>query len=117
MRQRAFGSSLFRVGKFLKSVRVSDRALFHERHGTSSSSVRVGPTVDGGELSVRCREATSGHRAGLSPGEPFSLSLLWAGGLSGSRYGAKELAASELPDCNKNALPTDTSLGALSVFH
>ena len=91
-----FGSSLFQVGKFLKLVRVSDRALVHERHGPSSISVRVGPTVEGGELSVRCREATSGHRTGLSPGEPFSLSLLRAGGLSGSRYGAKELAASEL---------------------
>ena len=90
------GSSLFQVGKFLKPVRVSDRALFHERHGPSSISVRVGPTVEGGELSVRCREATSGHRAGLSPGEPFSLSLLRTGGLSGSGYGAKELAASEL---------------------
>jgi|ADurb_Val_01_Slu_FD_contig_111_91946_length_2390_multi_3_in_0_out_0_2 dienelactone hydrolase len=45
------GSSLFRVGKFLNLIRVSDRSSFHERHGTSSISVRVGPTVDGGELS------------------------------------------------------------------
>ena len=60
------------------------------------SAFGVGPTLDGGELSVRCRAATSEHRTGLPPGEPFCLSLLRAGGLSGSRHGAKELAASEL---------------------